>query len=364
MSAQVRVLVAPRDENPYQEFLYEELAVAGADVRFEQGPTRSQTLNVLLAPLMLVRCRLLGYRILHIHWVFQFSLPWARRSGPVRLVMQWWFWFYLWSAKALGYRIVWTAHDLLPHDQVFFDDKKARRFLTGRTDAVIALSGATAKELARLGVAGVQVIPFGSYASPYPRTRGREEARAELGLAPDDVAVLLIGKLERYKGADLLLQAAAGLPSSCPVRVVLAGACTEAAYLAALRELAREAGPRAIVRLERIPDEEMATYLDSADFAVFPFRAVTNSSSVLLAQSFGLPVLVPTLASLSDLPEETVLRYDPCENGLEQALERAAELSDQVREEMGRAAQAYADSMDWPTVARLHMDLYEELLGH
>ena len=153
--------------------------------------------------------------------------------------------------------------------------------------------------------------------------------------------MLLIGKLERYKGADLLLQAAAGLPSSCPVRVVLAGACTEAAYLAALRELAREAGPRAIVRLERIPDEEMATYLDSADFAVFPFRAVTNSSSVLLAQSFGLPVLVPNLASLSDLPEETVLRYDPCENGLEQALERAAELSDQVREEMGRAAQAY-----------------------
>ena len=77
----------------------------------------------------------------------------------------------------------------------------------------------------------------------------------------------------------------------------------------------------------------------------------------------GLPVLVPNLASLSDLPEETALRYDPRENGLEQALERAADLTDQVRKEMGRAAQAYADSMDWPTVARLHLDLYEELLA-
>jgi glycosyltransferase involved in cell wall biosynthesis len=363
VSAPVRVLVAPKDENPYQQFLYKGVAAAGADVRFEGGPTRSQTLNLVLAPLMLVRCRLLGYRILHIHWVFHFSLPWARRSAPVRLVMQWWFWFYLWSAKTLGYRIVWTAHDLLPHDQVFFDDKKARRFLIGRADAVIALSGATAKELTGLGVAGVRVIPFGSYASPYPRTLRRDEARAELGLAPDDVAVLLIGKIERYKGADLLLQAAAGLPSTCPVRVVLAGACTEAAYLATLCELAGKAGPRAIVRLERIPDEEMATYLDSADFAAFPFRAVTNSSSVLLAQSFGLPVLVPNLASLSDLPEETALRYDPRENGLEQALERAADLTDHVRKEMGRAAQAYADSMDWPTVARLHLDLYEELLA-
>ena len=38
----------------------------------------------------------------------------------------------------------------------------------------------------------------------------------------------------------------------------------------------------------------MATYLEAADFAAFPFREVTNSSSVLLAQSFGLPVLIRT----------------------------------------------------------------------
>jgi glycosyltransferase involved in cell wall biosynthesis len=363
VSAPVRVLVTPKDENPYQRFLYEEVTAAGGEVRFADGPSRSQTFNLLVAPLTLARHRLAGYRILHIHWVFQFSLPWARRQAVARLVMQWWFWLYLWSAQTLGYRIVWTAHDLLPHDRVFFDDRKARRYVIGRADAVIAPSEATASELARLGVADAEVIPFGSYAGPYPTTLGRQEARKDLGLGAGDVAVLLVGKIERYKGADLLLQAAASLPPSSPLKVIVAGACGDDAYRATLLELAARAGTRVIVRLEWIPDEELAAYLEAADFAAFPFRAVTNSSSIVLAQSFGLPVLIPNLTSLSDVPEEVAIRYDPLEGGLLQALGRAAQLPDQLRREMSRAAKQRADAIDWPTVARLHLETYAKVLS-
>jgi glycosyltransferase involved in cell wall biosynthesis len=363
VSAPVRVLVTPKDENPYQRLLYEEVTAAGAEVRYVEGPSRSQTFNLLVAPLMLARYRLLGYRILHIHWVFQFSLPWARRAAMARRVMQWWFWFCLWSADTLGYRIVWTAHDLLPHDQVFFDDCRARGYLIDRADAVIALSHASAADLVELGASDVRVIPLGSYTEPYPTMLGRQAAKNELGLVADDVVVLLIAKIERYKGADLLLEAAASLPPSSPVKVVVAGACTDAAYRAILFELARRAGARAIVRLDRIPDEEMATYLVAADFAAFPFRKVTNSSSVLLAQSFGLPVLIPNLASLRDVPEEAALRYDPLERGLVETLERAGRLTDQRRSDMGRVAKQYADAMDWPSAARLHLEMYAKLLS-
>ena len=238
MSVPVRVLVAPKDENPYQQFLYEEASALGAEICFEQGPSHSQSLNLLLAPLMLVRYRVRGFRILHIHWIFQFSLPWARRAAPARLAMQWWFWFYLFCAKRLGFRIVWTAHDLLPHDPVFFDDSRARQYLIARSEVVIALSSASAAQLVELGAVDVQVIPFGSYADPYPRTLGREDARGQLGLGPQDIAVLLIGKIEHYKGADLLLRAAAALPLSSPVKVVVAGACHDPHYRASLSEIA------------------------------------------------------------------------------------------------------------------------------
>jgi glycosyltransferase involved in cell wall biosynthesis len=363
VSAPVRVLVTPKDANPYQRFLYDELTAAGVEVRFLEGPTRSQTLNLLMAPLMLLKYRRLGYRILHIHWVFQFSLPWARRATIARRTMQWWFWLYLWSAHTLGYRVVWTAHDLLPHDQVFFDDRRARQYLMARADAVIALSHSSAKELAELGASNIRVIPFASYAEPYPRTIGRQAARDKLSLEVGDVAVLLIGRIERYKGADLLLEAAANLPPSSPVRVIVAGACVDPTYRAALAEIAARAGTRVRVRLDRIPEDEMATYLEAADFGAFPFRAVTNSSSILLAQSFGLPVLIPNLTSLSDVPDDVAIRYDPTKGGLGEGLERAAGVSDRLRSEMGRAAKQYANKMDWAEVARLHIETYELLLS-
>src|SRR5271166_336887 len=134
VSEPVRVLVTPKDENPYQRLLYEEVTAAGAQVRYADGPSGSHTINLLLAPLMLAWYRLRGYQLLHIHWVFQFSLPWARRATTARRAMQCWFWFYLWLAGALGYRVVWTAHDLMPHDQVFFDDGRARQYLIDRSD--------------------------------------------------------------------------------------------------------------------------------------------------------------------------------------------------------------------------------------
>lgn len=363
MSAPVRVLVTPKDGNPFQRLLYEEVTAAGTQVRYAEGPSGSQSFNLLVAPLMLARYRLAGYRILHIHWVFQFSFPWAPRAAMARRVMQWWFWFYLWSADTLGYRIVWTAHDLLPHDQVFFDDCQARQYLIDRADAVIALSHATASDLIELGATDVRVIPSGPFTTPYPTTLGREAARNEFGFVADDVVVLLIGRIERYKGADLLLEAAGTLPPSNPIKVVVVGACTDAAYRATLSELAGRAGERAIVRFDRIPAEEMASYLEAADFAAFPFRAITNSGSIVLAQSFGLPVLIPNLPSLRDVPEEAALRYDPLGGGLVETLERAAQLTDQLRSDLGRAAKQYANAMDWPTAARLHVETYAKLLG-
>ena len=212
---------------------------------------------------------------------------------------------------------MWTAHDLLPHEEVFLDDRTARRVLLVRADVVIALSQVSASALrARVRALDVRVIPFGSYAAPYPITLERAEARRRLGIEPDDVAVLLIGKVERYKGADLLLEAVAELPSSSPVKALVVGACADNTYRAALYEQASTAGRRAVVKLERIPDGDMSTYLCAADFGVFPFRAVTNSSSVLLTQSFGLPVIIPALTSLSDVPPEASLRYEPGGAGL------------------------------------------------
>ncbi len=232
-------------------------------VRYTKGPTPSQTLNLLLAPAVLLWHRVRGFRILHIHWVFEFSLPWAKQKlvGPeINGVVVW---LYLRTADLLGYKIVWTAHDLMPHEQVFANDHRARDVLLSRAKVVIALSEATATELRALGAHALHVIPIGPYADSYPVTLTKEEARASFGFGGDDVVVALIGRIEEYKGADLLLMAVAQLPKSSKIKLLLAGVCADESYRRTLDRLISETAERTVTRFEWLPDEDLASLFSS-----------------------------------------------------------------------------------------------------
>jgi glycosyltransferase involved in cell wall biosynthesis len=360
------VLVSPRDQNPYQELLYEGVRKAGVRVRYTGDQTSSQTINTLLAPVQLIWCRIRGFRILHLHWTFQFSLPWARQSQLAMHVMQWWFRFYLFIAARIGYKIVWTAHDLLPHEQVLKDDGWVRDHLIAISDAVVALSTASAMELRSLGAKNVYVIPFGSYLDSYRSTVLKDEARASFGFDIDDVVVIVVGRMERYKGPDLLLLAAQRLPPTSKIKVMIVGLCSDDDYRSELQQLARLVETRTTLYLEWVPDDELGRYLQASDIAAFPFREITNSSSIILAESFGLPVLIPDLPMLSDVPLETAIRYQ-FETGLKtdsllEALEQAEQLSPETYQQKSAAASTWAHSNDWASSARQTIEMYQTIL--
>jgi glycosyltransferase involved in cell wall biosynthesis len=363
MNPDLSVLVTPHDRVPYQELLYRDVAAKGVRVRYAEGPTPSQTLNLALAPLMLAWWRLRGFRILHIHWVFQFSLPWARHARWARQLMEWWFALYLAAARIIGYEIIWTAHDLLPFDPVFANDLRARDHLLSKAKIVIALSEATAQQLRELGARRVVVIAHGPFASPYPVTLTRDAARASFGFDPGDVVVSLIGRIEPYKGADVLLGAAAQLPSSSRIKILLAGACSDAAYRDELLRLATVAGTRVTVSLAWIPDDDMARFLQATDIAVFPFRKITNSGSVILAQSFGLPAVITNLPSLRDIPEDVAIRFEPGVENLVAALLDAEGLSETRYSEMSAAALAWSVSSEWTEIADATVQAYRVAVG-
>ena len=100
VSAPVRVLVTPKDENPYQRLLYDEVIAAGAEVRYLEGPSRSSDVQsagrpagagAVPASSATGCCTSTGCSSSRCRG------PAARRLP--RRVMQWWFWFYLWSAE-------------------------------------------------------------------------------------------------------------------------------------------------------------------------------------------------------------------------------------------------------------------------
>jgi len=359
----VKVLVLPRDENPYQGLLYGAMD-PDVEVRYLDGPTSSQTLNLLALPFLLLWYRARGFRLLHVHWVHPFLLAWARRDWS-RGIVQHTFELFLALADALGYRIVWTAHNLRPHEQVFRDDAAARRVLVERSDAVIAHSRHTAAEISAWGATRVVVIPQGVDRATGSERIGRDEARRalDLDLDPTRTVVLFFGKVLEYKGVDLLIDAVGALPPTVPLDLLVVGQCRDDELRRDLQARAAWAGERVRTRFEFVPDAELAVYLAAADLAAFPFRSVTNSSSVATALGAGLPVIVPRLATLDDLPADAGIRYEPGPAGLVGALTDAVEQSVSERASGRAAAERFASERTWALAASATRELYAAVSG-
>lgn len=343
----MKILAYPRDPNPYQRRLYEACARRGARVRYVGELTGSQTVNVLLLPLELAVWRAQGWRTLHVHWVFGFAPPWTRRLPVGRRASQLWFRLVLAVGRALGVRIVWTAHNTLPHERVFHDDVGARRALVGASELVVAHSSSALGDLERIGAAPARsaVIPPGPFSPPVDRAALRPPA----GEPP--ARFLFFGKVIAYKGVEELLTAATRLPADVPASVSVVGECTDDGLRERLKDLSAEAGESVRLRLEHVPDAEVPRLMAEAHAVVLPFRRVTTSASALLAMEHARPLVLPDLPAFADLPDEAVERYDGSPEGLVEALARVAGWSPERLAEAGAAAREYVDRFTWSDAA-------------
>ncbi|SPL94294.1 Glycosyl transferase, group 1 [[Actinomadura] parvosata subsp. kistnae] len=349
----MKVLVFPRDSNPYQDLLHGELRRAGVHVRHLGELTPSHTLNLLLLPVELAARRLGGARVVHLHWVWKFALPGGART---RRLAQWWFAAVLGVLRPLGLRLVWTAHNVLPHRQVFADDAAARRTLVRHCDLVIAHHSTTLDRLAALGAvpSRAAVIPHGPFPAPPLPPPGRPGRPRTF---------LFFGRIEPYKGVEDLLAAFAALPREPDVRLVVAGACPDQ-ELAARLEASAAADDRVDLRLGRVPDKDIAGLYAESDVVVLPFREITTSGSALLALAHGRPLIVPELPALTGLPGAAVTCYRGGVTGLTPALRAAAGWDAATLARMSQAALEHVNGTGWPEIAHATRNGYATVLRH
>jgi len=356
----MRVLVFPRDPNPYQRLLYDEMQRLGVQTTYIGNLTPSHTLNLLVLPLEVVVWRIAGARLIHLHWVFAFGLPGARRFPVMRRVAYVWFIVWLRICRMLGVHLVWTAHNVLPHAPVFADDVSARRVLVRASDLVLAHSQSALSELAVLGAVARRsaVIQHGPIAPV--------RSAASLGVPgarANPRRFLFFGTVQEYKGVDDLLAAFVAMPDDVAAHLSVAGQCDDPRLRSRLNALARRSDARVMLRLERIPEEEVPQLLAAADVVVLPFRRVTSSGSAMLALSHGRPLIVPDLAGLAELPDQAVLRYDGGVRGLTAALAQMARADDETLATMSAAACGYASKTTWQEIAERTMAEMLSVLG-
>jgi glycosyltransferase involved in cell wall biosynthesis len=331
-------LPAPLAGNPYQELLYRHLGSVspwrcGEAPRWPGARTFAGTRGIL-----------------HVHWVFA-------RAGhaPGRALKAWRIRRLLRLAASAGWPLVWTAHNLEPHDPT-----PAEAALAGEVarlaSAIIAMDRAAAAALAAAGRPEVHVIPHGHFRETLPEAPGRERARETLGLSNGLPLFLAPGRAAPYKGTLELVRTFAR--SGLEARLHVAGEPAGEDLAAALRSAAGS-DSRIRLELERIPAERLALLLRAADWCVLPYRRVTTSGAMILALGQGVPVIIPEHAGLREYAPGAAAETFSHPADLEWALHRALRRDLSPAREAARLA---TDRLAWEPIARAHDRLFEAVL--
>jgi glycosyltransferase involved in cell wall biosynthesis len=294
-----------------------------------------------------------------LHWVWGFKIPALRRLAATRGFDYAWFSLCLATMRVLGMKLAWTAHNVLPHDQVFADDIAARRLLVRHCDVVFGHSEWALASLTALGARPARAVvvrhpAFGQHCPPVPTPGGAGDGRTDF---------LFFGKIFEYKGVEELLEAFAELPESVAARVTVAGECDDPRLCARLEELAKRCGDTVTLRLGHVAEHEIPGLMGSAHVVVLPFRRVTTSGSTMLALGYGKPVITPALPALTDLPSDAVFRYDGSIAGLSKVLQAVSGADRETLSRMGRAALDYAGEATWAQLAETTAAEFRRLIA-
>ena len=308
--------------NPFQALLYSRLGGAG----LTPVPTYDVDTTVAVGAAMAGS----GLEfVVHVHWL-NVVMAKADDEATAREQLK----RYLDRLHALkdqGARLMWTVHNVLPHETRFPDlEAELRQGVVAAAERVHVMSPRTRELVAPwfdIPEEKLLAVPHPAYHDVYPSWMSRDQARAELGVAPDVTAFLLVGRVQPYKGLTELLDAFDRLCAREPGRYALlvAGPPNREDETAAFRERLLT-HPAAYAALRKLPDDEMQVYLRAADVAVFPYRRSLNSGALALALTFGLPVVLrEDSGEGARVSPSYALQYDGTEPaGLETALAHAA----------------------------------------
>ena len=271
--------------------------------------------------------------------------------------------------RGSGGRLVWTVHNVLPHETKFPAlDLELRKGVVERADVVHVLSSGTvaaAAPLYEIPAAKVLHVPHPAYLGVYP-DNSDAFARRHYGIGADDVVFGVVGNLRPYKGLDDLLAAfeslAAAPPDARRRRLLIAGMPVADPSIEAVLARAR-AHPDVIVDARRIPAEELSIPLRASDVVVLPYRSSLNSGAMLLALSFGRPVIAATSPHVNEtVGPDASITFDPDDQG---ALLAALRDADRLLTPAARAAAlATAQRFDPDAISRRFAGaLRERLMG-
>ena len=360
-----------------------EVKIVGRDLRADEAWTVSNVDHVALSIEDVIRQTSLSGHVLKLYTLFRhlrYSVQIQKIEAVVRAfrpdVIH-----FQWCLTPLAEQVllrrlrrhaitVLTVHDTNP-----FNGSRVSSFVTrglprlmAGFDHLIVHTQAAADVLSQRGHTRerLSVVPHGLLRPP-AATRS-DAGRHEVAEPRQRLTCLLFGHVKRYKGADVLIRAAAIMRKTAQdrIRFVIAGQlCVD---LDELRQLCIAGGVLDLFEfdLRFFPEPEVDGIMGGADIFVFPYREIQASGVFTLALGYGRPIVASKLGIFVDQIVDGVNGFlvspeDPV--ALARPLERLCD-EPRLRTSMGEAnIVASRDYPSWSEIAHLTAQSYTAALS-
>jgi L-malate glycosyltransferase len=279
--------------------------------------------------------------------------------------------FYSAAGRLPGRRppILFTEHGRHHPDYPRLRRMLANRVLLGQRDRVVAVGEAVRRALIdneglpprRVDVIfnGIPMEHFGAR----PDEAERSATRAELGVGPDDLAVIQVARLDYLKDHATAVRAIERAARSCPgIRLILAGDGPERG---AIEGLVRQRALGEHVRLIGQRDD-VPRLLAASDIVLLTSISEGIPLTLIEAMAAGLPVISTRVGGVAEIvvDGQTGLLTPPGDDGsLAERIVRLA-VDPGRRDEMGRAGRRRAESLfSEPRMHDRYREYYDMMLA-
>lgn len=242
------------------------------------------------------------------------------------------------------------------------------RTIARRADAIITASAHERGLLSRYygaNEAHMFTVPCGVDLELF-QPRDRVESRKKLGIDLDRPALLWVGRLEKLKGVDILIDAVAQL-DECDAQLLIVGGDDRAGALKAeLLAQALDAGIAENVRfVGAVAHDELPAWYSAADVCVVPSYYESFGLVAVEAMACGTPVIASRVGGLTSTVSDGETGYlipwrcpEPFAEKLEVLLHNP-----ELRGNFSRAAVRSVERFRWSKVAADVANVYESVLA-
>ncbi len=235
--------------------------------------------------------------ILHLHWLHPFTKTNVQAEELMNLVS--------YAKEKLNLSLIWTVHNLLPHEAVDPDWERNFRLQFAKMCDRLICHSQYAKNLIvhtfSVAPEKVKVIPHGKYpVASSGSDLTTQSLRTRLRL-------LMIGSLRPYKNVDwainFLQKYNHELECNSQVELLICGKPVSSQQESSLKQYAQD-HEWLSCELRRLSDSELYDQVVNVDFVFMPYRDMLTSGVALYALSCGRPFLAKFSETLLEVGGE------------------------------------------------------------